>query len=210
MFSSNVAEVVRSFENSTLQLDPHPICPCSRISIALPDFYLTKAIESILMFSNTSKQYQFAVRRHEINRNQGIISIYAHQSESGEKVNSVFLKTLKKAICNFSETLSQSWVPYKNVCDDPFTGIDNVNEYEVAISKKATEGTYALYSHLIGNKPYRVDLGNSCSFSNNDDGLDIIAGSKKDVDAFLDDLCVIGKSIQKELAIEQLWVKTGN
>lgn len=204
MFSSNVAEVVRSFGNSTLQLDPHPICPCSRISITLPDFFLTKAIESILMFSNTSKQYSFAVRRHDTNRNQGIISICAHQSESGEKVNSVFLKTLKNAVCNFSETLSHSWVPYENVRDDSFTSIDNIDELEVAISKEAKEGTYALYSQLIRNKPYRVDLGSSCSFSKNDDGVDIIAGSKKDVDAFLDDLCVIGKSIQEELAVEQL------
>lgn len=194
MFSADLIRAIRYFENENLQLDSNIMSRCSRIDMLFPDFYQAQAIGSLFKLCNPSKDYDFLFKKQEANKNRGVVTILADPTETGKKVDSVFMSTLKKILVNFSNDLSQSWGPYSsnNEDNDFYSDLMDIQQYETAISKKSKDGTYAIYYYLNKLNGGKVTLGTS-------DESDQIAGSKKEVEEFLNCLKTVGEEVQKEL-----------
>jgi hypothetical protein len=192
-FPSDVSTIIRTFETESLNLDTNPMSNCSRIDVSTRDFYLVQAVSSLFNLSHSSNEYKFVVGRQIFDRNRGYISLCTLSKRAGEKVNDIYMKTLKKGIYEFSRSLPQSWTTYspKNDEEDCFT---SVQQYETAISKRALDGTYSIYSYLNWLN------GNKINVSRVEED-DLLAGSKKDVEGFLTYLSQTAESIQKELAV---------
>jgi hypothetical protein len=199
MFSSEVSHAVRSFETQTLQPNGHPYYPNARITLTIPGFTRAHAICALFKLCNpSSKEYDFIARRQEGNRENSEITLFTHSSKAGELVNVEFMNALKSTIRSFSATLGSSWVPYTITKDDASFSFNDIDEEETVMSKDALEESLHIYSYLSDQSGCKI----KCDQIDGDvtgKYLDLIAGSKSDVEQCVAYFKKIGESMQNEI-----------
>lgn len=196
MFSTDVVNLFHYFEAEKLQSTPHPICPVSRIDMSILGFNKIVALGSLFQLSNSSKQYRFSYITPNVNdkenQDQGIVSICGRITESGKKVDATFMNLFKKDVISFSASLSTYWIPCSKEdveSDSPF--LSDIIDQDYIVSKQAGEGTRILYQFLNEENGSRVKINGFYK--------DYIAGSKENVESFLNHLHVVGESIKSDL-----------
>lgn len=108
------------------------------------------------------------------------------------------MSALKSKICDISSSLSTDWKPYtlREVDEDSFTLIDDIDKQESVVSKLAVEESGLMYSCLANESGCKVQCG-GIQGDGEKDNFDLIAGAKKAVEAYLDYLRETGESIRK-------------
>jgi len=198
MFIENVVQAVRFFEENSLSVKgeskvsvPDWYQAPAKISFALPDYDQAQAVYCVFNRCMTNRQkYGLSTIREG---KKGIISIFTGKEEADKKISAEFIKTLKKAVIEFSDALSQSWSPCtkKEVEENPFLD-EELAECEMIQSKRAEEGSQAMLRCLNREKGHLVTISGV--------DMDFIGGSEEKVKLFLGYLGEVGESLRKELA----------